>query len=132
MWGWLWSDLRYPWQQVSEPHPFHSFYWISFCLFPSTLNASSRYCGRPDGGRSALFRPVCQSSSVGGQQKLLQGLHGASRHPHGPLRLLHRPPGGLQLHPHVSTVDRRKARIIGGVYLCRSTLIKKDVQVHRI
>lgn len=89
----------------------NSFIWFdsSLCL---NFTVSSRHRGRPDGGRSSLFRPVCQSGSVGGQQELLQGFHGAPRHPHRSLRLLHRRPGGLQLHPHVSKVY---------MYLCTRT-----------
>lgn len=104
-WGWSWSDLRFLWQQVCE----HSYAddplcgWIFTCS--STLNAVvlSRYCGRPDGGWGPLLWSFHQSCSAGGEQKLFQDLHGTSQHPNSSLRLLYRPPGGLQLHPHVST-----------------------------
>jgi len=104
MWGWLWSDPRRRWQQVCDSRRADLFVCYNRALFNfvDTRNVSSRYCGRPDGRRSAMFWSLSQSGSVGGQQELFQGLHGASRHPHGSLRLLHRPAGGLRLRPHVS------------------------------
>lgn len=96
----------------------NSLIWFDSSLCLNCI-VSSRHRGRPDGGRSSLFWPVCQSGSVGGQQELLQGFHGAPRHPHGSLRLLHRRPGGLQLHPHVSKVY---------TYLCTRTY--RDTYLH--
>lgn len=78
-----------------------------FDLLLEPLTLSSRDRGRPDGGWSPLFRAIGKGGTTWGQQKFLKGLHGASRHPDGPLRLLHRPPGSLQLHPQVSTQEWR-------------------------
>lgn len=73
---------------------------VTLCL-SSTFGVCSRDRGRPDGCRCVVFWSLSQSSSAGGQQEFLQGLHGASRHSHSSLRLLHRSRGSLQIHPQV-------------------------------
>ncbi len=128
--GWWWSDLRRHWLQVSELHPINSSTWLDFIQTLSLSSVdSSRYCGWPDGSWSSLFWPVCEGSSVGGKQKLFQGFHGASRHSHGPLRLLHRPAGGLQLHPHVSTKDTKHKvyRVCTTRRLCKDSYLINEL-----